>query len=818
MKKVFTLFCALMVCVLFSGVANAQSPVTFQASPEPTSTGFAEGTHWYIMKLKDMFVTIENVDRDNNIKLTDNSTLTNIDITSDADQWCIVGDATSGYKFYNKKAGVDKVFGMSNLTSTNTKEYNYTEYGKSRAQMHDKGTTSSSAEDGIGTIFEIRTKDAPLTDYYIRLKDANITNRYLNSRGGYIGYWAAAQGDGGYGDPGSKIHFYEADSYWTDYWASIDYTAYENLATQMETLVGTTPFTSYPETAVNAFKNAIAEVKSFKPTDKISIYKALNVTNYLNDAKWTLRKSINGPKTDEITVYKVVNAYPDYNTYCVHAPLYWNNDKLILANKNVDRGIGWVFEPGSTSGSYKIKSADTGMYIKGTGSFSTTANRNEATDYFIVAYTDGGTSTVAIGVSDNIESHNWFHVNTNNSNILAWSGSAGASAWNIVEINDASFASLTDTRTTNMLLLPGVSENEAINTALTTYNNTVKFRTVESWNLLANTVNKVLNGKFYRINNKRTTRKLLATNGVDKPQMKTIADEKLVSCIWKFELDKNSGGYKLTNVNTPGKYVAVLLAAPGEANAFTTSENADVFTLSVEDDHFLIRNKDNHLMNSEELNTQTYPINYWDDNRYGGTKWQITELNSFTIDLHTAADAKSYASVYLPFSVSRVTGAKAYVAKTPETTTVTFSETVDGVMAQNGFLLISEKGAATATLNIGESNITSAMRGTLLDLTLNEADKAKYRVFGQKTGETVIGFFKPSAKLNTISANRAFFTNASGEALRLNFDGMVSGIETTELNNALNNNAPIYDLSGRRVMNAVKGGLYIQNGRKFIVK
>ena len=822
MKKVFTLFCALMVCVLFSGVANAQSPVEFQTSSEPTSAGFAENTHWYIMKLKNMFVTIENVDGENNIKLTENNTLTNTYITSDADQWCIVGDAASGYKFYNKKAGVDKVFGMSNLTSTNQSEYNYTEYGKSRAQMHDKGTTSSSAEGGIGTIFEIRTKDAPLTDYYIRLKDANVTNRYLNSRGGYIGYWAKTNDNGekgGYGDGGSKVQFYKADSYWTDYWASIDYTAYENLATQMETLVGTTPFTSYPETAVNAFKNAIAEVKSFKPTDKISIYKALNVTNYLNDAKWTLRKSINGPKTDGTTIYKVVNNYSDFNTRCVHAPLYWNNDKLILANANVDRGIGWVFEPGSTSGSYKIKSADTGMYIKGTGSFSTTANSSDATDYFIAASSEGGTSTVAIGTGNNINTANWFHINNNYSNLIAWTLEAGASAWNIVEINDADFATLTDTRTTNMLLLPGVSENEAVNTALTTYNNTVKFRTVENWNLLVNTVNKVLNDKYYRINNKRSNRTLLATDGVDKPQMKTIADEKLVSCIWKFELEKNSGGYKLTNVNTPGKYVAVLLAAPAEANAFTTSENADIFTLSVEGDHFLIRNKDNHLMNGEEQNTQTYPINYWDDNRFGGTKWQITELNSFTIDLHTAVDTKSYASVYLPFSVSGVTGAKAYVAKNPETNTVTFSETAEGVKAQNGFLLISETGGATATLNIGESNITSAMGGTLLDLTLNEADKAKLRVFGQKTGdEKVIGFFKPSAQLNTISANRAFFTNASGEALRLNFDGMVSGIETTELNNALNNNAPIYDLSGRRVMNAVKGGLYIQNGRKFIVK
>ena len=33
-----------------------------------------------------------------------------------------------------------------------------------------------------------------------------------------------------------------------------------------------------------------------------------------------------------------------------------------------------------------------------------------------------------------------------------------------------------------------------------------------------------------------------------------------------------------------------------------------------------------------------------------------------------------------------------------------------------------------------------------------------------------------------------------------------------------NVNAPIFDLTGRRVVKAVKGGLYIQNGKKVIVK
>ncbi|MBR4296589.1 MAG: hypothetical protein IKT82_00160, partial [Bacteroidaceae bacterium] len=53
--------------------------------------------------------------------------------------------------------------------------------------------------------------------------------------------------------------------------------------------------------------------------------------------------------------------------------------------------------------------------------------------------------------------------------------------------------------------------------------------------------------------------------------------------------------------------------------------------------------------------------------------------------------------------------------------------------------------------------------------------------------------------------------------LRFNFGGETTAIESV-LNNGVNVNAPIYDLSGRRVMNAVKGGIYIQNGKKFIVK
>jgi hypothetical protein len=49
----------------------------------------------------------------------------------------------------------------------------------------------------------------------------------------------------------------------------------------------------------------------------------------------------------------------------------------------------------------------------------------------------------------------------------------------------------------------------------------------------------------------------------------------------------------------------------------------------------------------------------------------------------------------------------------------------------------------------------------------------------------------------------------------MNFGGESTAIETVEKVDA---NAPIYDLSGRRVVNMTNGGVYIQNGKKFIVK
>lgn len=806
MRKVFTLFCVLMAAFFSIGVANAQSALTaFEVSPKPTDGAFDDAnTHWYVMKLKGMFITVENVDGEGNIKLTADNTLTSTNIKSGADQWCIVGSDLEGYQLYNKYAGTTKVLGLKNATATDNG--NYTEYGKSRAQMYAATTTSSAADGEVGTKFVIHTKSGKAaTSFFIGLKDANITTRYFNSRGDYLAYW---QNNDSYGNDGSVVTFYDAETYWTTYWG--DLASYKSLAATVSNLQGTTPFTTYPAEAVSAFQTVVDKAEG-----NLSHVQAIALISTLNTAKWTLRKSINGPTAGSIYKMKSI-----YNNRYIHARYTFaaGNDFPLSTTDN-DRSIGWIFEPNTTNGTYKIKSADTGLYIAGTTEFKSVVNSSDATDFVIAATTDGGISQVVVGTGDDLSVRRWFH--SNSDNLMAWDANGSeASIWEFTEVSLDDFKNLTDKRRASLssvLLLPGVADK--LESDLNAYDAN---QTAETWERLLTNVNNTIDSKYYRINNKRDDINVLATDGGVKPKMYSPTEgNKLVSSIWKFKYCELVG-LKLSNVNNPDQYVASLNNADNNStvNPFTTYDSGIIFALNKDagSDYYVIRDGNGNLLNGENKKGDI-SINYWNGGSNDvSTRWQINEVNSLEVDLNNAGNGKSYASVYLPFSISSVNdGVKAYVAKEPETNEVTFTETTNGVMANKGFLLISDNAAATATVNIGESNTDSRMLGTLTNLNLTNEDKNTYRVFGRNSSN-VVGFFTPSGTLNEVKANRGFFTVSNGGALRLNFeDSVVSGIDAIEANQALHN-APIFDLSGRRVMNTVKGGLYIQNGRKFIVK
>ena len=91
-------------------------------------------------------------------------------------------------------------------------------------------------------------------------------------------------------------------------------------------------------------------------------------------------------------------------------------------------------------------------------------------------------------------------------------------------------------------------------------------------------------------------------------------------------------------------------------------------------------------------------------------------------------------------------------------------------------------------------------------------------ILGKKKPKGV-GFYKASTG-STLAAGKAYFHFENAEQVRnfvLRFGGETTDIEDAVLAPAADNDA-IYDLSGRRVNEVTKGGIYIKNGKKFIVK
>ena len=120
--------------------------------------------------------------------------------------------------------------------------------------------------------------------------------------------------------------------------------------------------------------------------------------------------------------------------------------------------------------------------------------------------------------------------------------------------------------------------------------------------------------------------------------------------------------------------------------------------------------------------------------------------------------------------------------------------------------------ATDETLATIENNKLGNSAGA--EKTIAEGDNA-YILAGGADGTA---FYKGTIG-STLKANKAYLTlNAAGgeQTISMNFGGNVTGIN--QIVNAEQNNAPVYDLTGRRVVRTVKGGLYIKGGNKFIAR
>ena len=316
--------------------------------------------------------------------------------------------------------------------------------------------------------------------------------------------------------------------------------------------------------------------------------------------------------------------------------------------------------------------------------------------------------------------------------------------------------------------------------------------------LLTQHCNKIDTKKYYRIKNKKYDHYIGWKEGTSNTVKMNDDDKAAVDQLWQFV--ESDGKFKLLNVNA-GTYLANV--AGGKGNTTSLNAGGADYTVSLSDAP-VFEIKDGGKPVQEESNQN---LNWWYDND-GNAKWYLIEATDIEVALN-AAGTKSYATTYLPFSVSAAKGAELYTGEL-DGNFMKLTKSHTGVAAEQGIVLVGESSATKAVLTIGEGTATGS--GLVGTLTPKDVEASSVLTLGKSGSE--VGFF---AFIGTqIGANKAYVEKTAGaSAVMINF-GEVTGIENAVAPEAAN--APLYDLSGRRVVKAVKGGLYIQNGKKFIAR
>lgn len=316
--------------------------------------------------------------------------------------------------------------------------------------------------------------------------------------------------------------------------------------------------------------------------------------------------------------------------------------------------------------------------------------------------------------------------------------------------------------------------------------------------LLTQHCNKIDTKKYYRIKNKKYGHYIGWKEGTSNTVKMNDDDKAAVDQLWQFV--ESNGKFKLLNVNA-GTYLANV--AGGKGNTTSLNAGGADYTVSVSDaPAFEILDGGKPVQEESNQN-----LNWWYDSD-GNAKWYLIEATDIEVALNNAG-TKSYATTYLPFSVSAAEGAELYTGEL-NGNFMNLTKSHTGVAAEQGIVLVGESSATKAVLTIGEGTATgSGLVGTLAPKTV---EASSVLTLGKSGSE--VGFFAFTG--TQIGANKAYVEKTAGaSAVMINF-GEVTGIENAVAPEAAN--APLYDLSGRRVVKAVKGGLYIQNGKKFIAR
>ena len=776
MKK-FTFLLTLLFA--FIGVTSHAQDV-FKTSDAPSATDWAENTTWYKITLKGGYLSTNDVNENGYLY----AIKTAEPFADESSWWCIVGDNETGYKFYNKAAGVNKVLGVSKMDQD----------GKARAEMCDVSSTD------LATNFVSNTNGNVTNVFYFKEKNSNV---YVNQRDGFFSNWTG----GGNGDAGSSFRFYEVTDKETD------------LATEV------TNQKNALNTAITNAEAVVGDGLGYYTSTKIEAAKAVyNATSATADDYRNALAALtpNQPKAN--TLYRLVSAYDGFeNSQHVKKTIYAKGNSMMWGTEATSNPTEyWLFEP--TANGFYLKNAATHAYVNTAAQLQNTASRVVTISWPLkdgkpVAnirtgndspFHAGGHNSGA-GVSSSLMGYGNFGSDT-----------GGASAWYIVpatieNINSITAEAVSARYPTTDKGQVGLYLTNEVNALV---NVCAPFATTTSLDEAVSTFENIShptlitfdNNKYYRFVNVGTS-----TDGnentlgsKDGKAFCSTATNMNIDYVWQV-ISAENGKYNLKHAT--GLYLQPVQNGQTAKTALGANES-NYELRNTETGIFKLYNTSGHPAQVETNAENTNYLNGWDGDN---AKWKIFEVNYVEVPMNTVGEQK-VATTCLPFDASNVAGAEVYIGKLNDAkNALNMTKLEGGIPANQGVVLVGTADKATITIGATTATISeNDLVGTNINIAFtDDAPRANYLVFGKNNN--TVGFYAPSASVASIPANKAYL-NASAlstAAIALNFNGITTGVNTVVLGeNGVN--APVFDLSGRRVVAPVKGGVYIQNGKKFI--
>lgn len=234
-------------------------------------------------------------------------------------------------------------------------------------------------------------------------------------------------------------------------------------------------------------------------------------------------------------------------------------------------------------------------------------------------------------------------------------------------------------------------------------------------------------------------------------------------------------------------------------------------------------NNNQHIVMAKDGSKMGYFTNQSNETHNGwSTEWFFEEVSETDfagqpVNFAASTDNNNYATLNLPYASKLPEGVTAYKAGNVvdnDLNIIVYKNAGEVLPANTPVLLTAdaavEKTFAPAPYAAAEE---TGFQGTL---SAKAVTATNTYILSKNGGETV-KFFALDETNNTINANKAYLVvsaAAGAQALNFNF-GNITGIQNAAVE-GVNTNAPLFDLSGRRVVKAVKGGIYIQNGKKFV--